>query len=337
MRYKLIGLLSACTMIFLIIYRQIVLQAAADGIALCIQTVVPTLFPFLIFSSLLNDSLMGQQLRLLAPLARLLRIPSAGLPLLVTGFLGGYPTGATGIAHAIQTGRLHRQDGLRMMAFASNAGPAFIFGIGMTLFEDFRTCTLLWAIHMISALIVALLTPGAPITDNVDTTPQSISITKSLQRSVSVMAMICGWIVLFRVIICVAENWFVQMGNVQWSSWLLSTLEITNGICGLLLLQDYSMKMVAFSVLLGFGGFCVYLQTKSVCGNLGTGLYLPGKVTHAVVSGVLAYLVQLQLDQTPVYGKCLILILMCAMLCIIYHIFARKYMKMSSNFLPDRV
>lgn len=337
MRYKLIGLLSACTMIFLIIYRQIVLQAAADGIALCIQTVVPTLFPFLIFSSLLNDSLMGQQLRLLAPLARLLRIPSAGLPLLVTGFLGGYPTGATGIAHAIQTGRLHRKDGLRMLAFSSNAGPAFIYGIGMTLFEDFRTCTLLWAIHIISALIVAWITPGIPITKETETMPKSITITEAMQRSVSIMAMICGWIVLFRVIICLIESWITKLGNVQWCGWFLSILEITNGICGLAVLRDHSMKLVSFSTLLAFGGFCVYLQTKSVCGNLGTGLYLPGKVTHAVVSGVLAYLVQLELEQTPVYGKCLILILMCAMLCIIYHIFARKYMKMSSNFLPDRV
>lgn len=337
MRSRLIALLSACMMIILIIYREIVMQAAADGITLCMQTVVPTLFPFLIFSHLLNGLLVGEQMRLLNPLARCLHIPSSGIPLLVTGFLGGYPTGAAGIAQAIRSGQLPKQNGLRMLAFSSNAGPAFIYGIGMTLFEDIHTCTLLWAIHIISALIVAWITPGIPLTKETETMPKSMTITEALQRSVSIMAMICGWIVLFRVVICLIESWITKLGNAQWCGRFLSIIEITNGICGLAVLRDHSMKMVSFSTLLAFGGFCVYLQTKSVCGNLGTGLYLPGKVTHAVVSGVLAYFVQLQLDQTPVYGKCLILILMCAMLCIIYHIFAKKYMKMSSNFLPDRV
>lgn len=275
-------------MLLLILDTKTALSGAAEGITLCLQTAIPSLFPFFILSSMATVGLSGLRLRFLAPLGRLLRIPAGSEALWFVGLIGGYPVGAKSIADANCAKRLSDQNSWRMLAFCSNAGPAFLFGIGSRLFSDTLTCWLVWAIHIAASIIVAVLTPGGDNHSVCSGEKSALPVTDALHGAIKTMAMVCGWVVIFRVILAFCQRWFLW-ALPKWANILiLGMLELTNGCCALYAIEEESLRFVFFAFFLGFGGVCVAMQTYSVCRGLDIGMYLPGKLTQSLISGLLA-------------------------------------------------
>ena len=77
--------------------------------------------------------------------------------LLLTGFLGGYPTGAQCVSQARSSGKLTKAQAERMIAVCSNAGPSFLFGMVSQMCTESSMVWLLWAVHILSAVLVAVL------------------------------------------------------------------------------------------------------------------------------------------------------------------------------------
>ena len=127
----------AIAMTLCILDAKTVLQGATNGIELCMRSVIPALFPLLTCSTYLTGNLGIFSSSLLRPVGKLCRIPSSCVGILITGFLGGYPTGAQAVAQAYESGSISKETASRMLGFCNNAGPAFIFGILSTIFLFF--------------------------------------------------------------------------------------------------------------------------------------------------------------------------------------------------------
>lgn len=284
---------AAAAMLVLILDTHTALSGGREGVELCLRTVIPSLFPFFILSRLLSGTLLGSPIPLLRPLGKRMGIPEGGESLLAVGFLGGYPVGAQCIASACREGRLSLPDGRRMLAFCNNAGPAFLFGIAAALFPKGWMGWALWGIHILSAILTALLLPGksrgiVPV----NRVPRS-GLTDALKKSLLIMAQVCGWVVLFRVVMAFLMHWFGWLLP-QWGSILLAgCLEISNGCCMLSDIQNAGLRFVLCSGFLAFGGLCVGLQTLSVAYDMDTSLYFPGKLMQTLLSVSFAMLVQL--------------------------------------------
>ena len=97
LRKILPGLFAAAGMVVLILDSRTALMGASEGVALCLKTVIPSLFPFFILSGILSGSLMGLEFPILRPIGRVLGMPNGSEMLLVSGFLGGYPVGAKAV------------------------------------------------------------------------------------------------------------------------------------------------------------------------------------------------------------------------------------------------
>lgn len=277
----------------LILDSRTAISGAQNGIELCIYSVIPSLFPFIVLTSILCPVISGGMSRFLQPLGKLLGIPRGSEGLFLTGILGGYPTGALAVHQAWRSGQLGKEDARRMLAFCSNAGPAFLFGILGTQFPQFWMLWLLWGIHILSALLVGMLLPGR---NNVEPSAPSLpvpTLPQAVRNGVVTMGCICGWIVLFRVILAFCDSWFLWLlpKSVQVS--LYGLLELANGCCALDRVTSVGARFVLCSGMLAFGGICVMMQTASVTGKLGLGLYLPGKILQALLSVLLSYVVQL--------------------------------------------
>lgn len=284
---------AALAMLLLILDTKTALSGGREGVELCLRTVIPSLFPFFILSQLLNSALLENPVPLLRPLGRWMGIPEGAEPLLAVGFLGGYPVGAQCIGAACREGRLSPKDGKRMLAFCNNAGPAFLFGIAAALFPKGWMGWALWGIHILSAILTALLLPGKSRgTVPVNRVGRS-GLTEALKKSLLIMAQVCGWVVLFRVVLAFLMHWFGWLLP-QWGSVLLAgCLEISNGCCMLADIQNVGVRFVFCSGFLAFGGLCVGLQTLSVACDMDTALYFPGKLMQTLLSVSLAMLVQL--------------------------------------------
>lgn len=272
-----ISLSAALGMLLLILDSKTALQGAAQGIEICIQTAIPSLFPFFLFSVLLTSGLFGVSYRLLRPFTRLLGIPKGSESLFLIGLVGGYPTGAQCIAQSCRSGALSKQDGLRMMGFCCNAGPAFIFGMVAHLFASPVTPWYLWAIQILSAFAVGLCLPknntshASPVAKNSD-------FGQAMNVAVKAMASVCGWIILFRILIVFLDRWFLWLLPSIAKIALIGSLEISNGCIALEELPSEGLRFLLCGCMLSFGGLCVGMQTVSVTYPIGTGLYFPGKL-----------------------------------------------------------
>jgi len=286
------GIVSSIGMLLLILDAKTALSGAAEGVELCMRTVIPALLPFFLLSILLTGALTGQRIRLLEPLGRLCGMPAGSESLLILGFLGGYPAGAQAVAQAYRAGQLKKQDAERMLGFCSNAGPSFLFGIIALQFPSQRMVWVLWGIHILSAIAVGMILPDKSKSTTRIFPGRTVNIPEALMQALRIMAGVCGWVIVFRVIIAFCRRWFLwllpEAAQIIW----IGVLELANGCCCLGSITDTALRFVVCSGILAFGGLCVWMQTVSVTAGLGTGWYFPGKLLQALLSICLAWLWQ---------------------------------------------
>lgn len=293
MRRKLwTGIAAAIGLLILILDAKTAFFGASQGLALCIRTVIPSLLPFFVLSILLTSTLTGEKLRLLRPLGRLCGISQGAESLLLIGMLGGYPAGAQCVSQAYQDGILKKQDAQRMIAFCNLAGPAFLFGIVAGKFSDPLGPWALWAIHILSAIFVAILLPDKSTAKNILHRTDPLTLPDAMQRSLRIMAGVCGWILLFRVVIAFLERWVLWMLPIPAQVAITGLLELSNGCCELGKISNDGLRFIICSGMLAFGGLCVTMQTVSVAGGLSVKTYLNGKILQLLVSLLLAGLLQ---------------------------------------------
>ena len=278
-----------CGIFLLIMDPQTGLAGASEGLELCIRTVIPSLLPFFFLSVLLTSHLAGKETPWLRPVGKLLRLPTGGEAIFLIGILGGYPVGAQAVAQAWSAGRLDQQNARRMLGFCSNAGPSFLFGILGAVFSSPAAPWALWFIHILSAMLVGILLPGCKQAAMAAPERGSMAPSQALERALRIMANVCGWVILFRVVICFLDRWVLWLFPAVVKNILLGTLELTNGCCMLGSIKSEGLRFILASCFLAFGGLCVSMQTVSVTGKLGTGWYFPGKVLQTMFSFLMAW------------------------------------------------
>ena len=285
------GIAAAAAMVLLILDTKTAFQGAYDGIQLCIATVIPSLFPFMILSGIITKALGGRSVPFLKLPGKICRIPAGSEILLFTGLVGGYPIGARCIAQSYQNGQLTKEDAERMLGFCSNAGPAFIFGMTGALFENRTVPCVLWSIQILSAFIVGTLLPGRAVAGYAPSLSQKNPSASIVIDCIRTMGKICGWILIFRIVIAYFTRWFLWLFPKETAVLLQGIMELSNGCIGLSAIDSEATRFLLCSCMLSFGGLCVWMQTISVTGNLHTGLYLPGKILQTALSGLLSMVI----------------------------------------------
>ena len=271
-------LLVVGVMMLLILDTKTALQGTTQGVELCIRTVIPALFPFFVCSGYLTGNIGKIGIPFLRPLGRLCRIPQGSEGILLVGLLGGYPVGAQAVSNAYDSGALTKKDAHRMLGFCNNAGPSFLFGMLPAFFSGIHIVWVIWLIHILSAIAVGMLLPGG--TQNKIPCPkgQGMTISKSMENAIRCMGIICGWVVLFRMILTVLDRWVFWIFPNSVAVLISGLLELTNGCFNLETIQHEPTRFALAILFLSAGGWCVEMQTASVTKDLGMGAYFPGKV-----------------------------------------------------------
>ena len=289
LRKTLTGILSGVCILALILDGKTAMQGASEGIRICIRSVIPALFPFFILSNLLTGVLIGCESKLLRPLGRLFRIPPGAESLLIPAFLGGYPAGVQSIATVLRQGQLSQSDAQRMIAFCNNPGPSFLFGIIAPTLSLSKVWQL-WGIQLISAWAVSACIPANNGTTG-SIRGQAVTWTEAMNRSISVTGAVCGWVMLFRILIAFLEKWFLWLLPISAQAAVMGFLELTNGCIFLGRIPEHETQFILCSAMLSFGGLCVTMQTLSAAEGADISLYFPGKLLQTAVSMFLACLI----------------------------------------------
>ena len=283
------GVFAVLGMLLLILDSKTALNGAREGLEMCLYTVIPALFPFFVLSGILTGVVAGVNFGAFRSLGRFCGIPAGTEGVFLIGMLGGYPTGARSIHQLWQQGKLPSAQARRMLGFCSNAGPSFLFGICAGLFPSLGYVWLLWFVHILSALFVARILPNAGERCEVAFSGSTIGVAEALRQALSAMSAVCGWVVVFRVLLSFLGKWgVIHVPGVM----LTGLLELTNGCILLGGIDSVALRFLLCGVFLAFGGVCVLLQTVSVTGKMGLGSYLPGKLLQAQVSAFLCVIAQ---------------------------------------------
>ena len=310
-----LGLGLLCATLALMFWPQEAMEAAREGLRLCYNVILPSLFPFFVLSALVVDlGLAGYIGRALEGLMRpLFRVPGACASAFVLGFVGGYPVGARTALSLYQKGMCTKTEAERLLAFCNNSGPAFILGVvGAGVFASSRVGVLLYLAHAAASVCVGLLFRfyrgeegrregrAAP---TFQAERFTTAFTGAIKNSFLSTLNICAFVVFFTVIIKllflsgvlpglagVLGTLFSPLGfSTRWAERLLTGLiELTSGVWTLTGAGTMSGRLSMAAFLLGWAGLSVHCQVLSFLGGSGLSVktYIGGKLLHGGLSAL---------------------------------------------------
>lgn len=290
MRRMMLTLSLLAAMLLLLLCSAEGQQAVRDALTLCVRSVIPALFPFLVVSSLFTDLGCAEMLgRSLAPImGRLFGVSGAGGTAFLLGIIGGYPVGGRTAGALYRSGQCDRGECERLLAFCNNAGPSFILGVaGLGCFGSVRVGAWLYLIHVGAAILVGLLFRSAARPSPPPATPAqprgADALTEAVRSAAAGMVNICAFVVFFLVIL----RLFTRFTGIRHGA-VLGLVEMTNGI---LHLENDRHGFIWAAGLLGWGGLSVHCQTAAVLSGSGLSLrrYFLGKALQAVFSMAVAW------------------------------------------------
>lgn len=309
-RQRIQGVLAFCIILTVILDSKTAVDSAAKGIQMCVQQVIPAIFPILVLSIWLINAMESTGFSVLRPLGHLLRIPDHAISLLIPSFFGGYPVGAQCAVEQYKHGNLLKETTEQTLSFCNNAGPSFIFGFLPLVFSNSSRIWQIWLIHIGSAVLA-----GAILCNTKENESHRITMKNApvMGTAVRAMALICGWVTLFRVFVGFLERWFLWRLPPLLSVILIGILELTNGCVSLQKIPDEALRTVLCSGMLSFGGLCVHMQTMSILQGLSTKKYWEGKLIQTTCSLLMASTTVYAGVWCAVVGMGILLILILAM------------------------
>lgn len=318
------GFFSSVVLLVLILDSKTAIAGAANGLELCLRVIIPSLFPFFIVVNILNSALLGLHIPGLRAICHILRFPEGGESLLLLGLIGGYPVGAQLVADNWKSGQLSHRTAQILLGYCNNAGPAFIFGVTAALFSSVTIPLVLWLLHIFSALMTGFLLPR-PANERIHiaNTP-AVSLVSTLNKTVYTCASICGWVILFKVLLSYLNKLLSGIVTQAALVHICGILELSNALLSLTAISSESERFILCAAFLSFGGLCVLMQTTSVTGPLGLGCYIPGKLMQTSVTILAASILVYFL-----YPQSAAINLPRTVLCIVILFFARKYAEKS--------
>ena len=292
----LLFLLLALFAAALILFPAEASDAVRQGLSLCLQTVLPSLFPFFVLSSLFIASGAADAFgHALEPVMRpLFYLSGAGASALALGLVGGYPVGARTVAELYCAGNLSKAEAERLLSFCNNAGPGFILGIcGGAVFGSVRAGLYLYLVHVAAAVLTGVLLRRCTIMECAAERPrrrrtQQQNIVSAfpacVRDSFAAVWSVCGFVVLFAVVLRFVT---LLLPN---RPLLVGFIELTNAVTAL---PADRGGFVLCALFLAWGGLSVHAQTLSVLDetDLSVRLYFLGKTVQAALSVPLALLV----------------------------------------------
>lgn len=309
----LLPVLICIFMFFLIIFSNTNIEAAKSGLSLWATTVVPSLFPFLFLTEVLNKtklvSFIGKKLNRI--IKKIFNVPGEGAFAFLMGLISGYPVGAKIVTNFRNKGICTQDEGNRMLAFTNNAGPLFIIGtVGVGFFGNKTIGFLLFFTHLLACITVGIILKFFSKYDSKDINLVSNDEDGSnTSDAISTILMIGGYIVIFSVLLSILDRLHIlnflsilitpilSIFNIDSSfsvPFLSGILELTNGInlVSNIAVKSISLNMILSAFLLGFGGLSVSMQVYNIISksDLSIKKYIIGKLMQGLIAGFYTFL-----------------------------------------------
>lgn len=257
--------------VLLFIFSETFLQGLNSGLLNCVRIVIPSLFPFLIASSLAGSGEIPAALKkILEPVTQFLfRLPADTLPAIILGQLGGYLSGTKAVQSLYSNGILSKSQSERTMLFSVNAGIGFsVNAVGNAMLCSREAGSVLLAALCISSLITGFAGRFLPDNNTKEKTstkppvPFSAAVVNSVNSASQAMLAACGFVAFFSGIGAITDT-FIKSENLRLAAACL--LEVTKGCADI----TGKVSLPEMAAVCAFGGLCVHMQIFSLTRDIG--------------------------------------------------------------------
>ena len=257
---KIVGIIIAITS--LMIFPKESAQGIKDGLMLLYETIVPSLFPFLVLSSYVAESpATNSFVNLIQPFtSKLFRTNGGGIVAALLGFAGGYPVAAKTICQLFEDKKLTQRDAEKLFCWCINPGAAFVItAVGTFMLKNTFCGVLMYSSIIISSLItgvaVGFLLPDGEKADTKPSMEKKADIfINSVKNGNNAMISVMGWILLFSCINNVTRK------IIPYKTAILVIGAVTEVSNGCKIACQGNMSLPVICALLSFGGFAVIFQ-----------------------------------------------------------------------------
>lgn len=321
----IVPLLCILFIVFLVLFSESSLQAARKGLNIWLNTVLPSLLPFLVVSEMLKDTSFIKKLeRSLNLLMRpVFNLPGHSSIAYVLGLASGYPAGAKITSSMYKDGLITKNEAERQLAISNNAGPLFITGAVATgIFRMPGTGVILLVCHIAAGILTGiilnifmseknrynLLTYKKVTTQKAVSQNPGTAFVRAVSSSVNTLLMVGGFIIFFSVVIELLSVTGIIRILASVASLLLpraaiitqsleavfsGVIEITTGInmLGGMTQFPLDIRIASAAFMLGWGGISVHFQVYGIISGTGIGMrkYAIGKFIHGLIGSVITY------------------------------------------------
>ena len=309
-----VSALMCLFILFLLLKNPSVATASVKkGLSLCVGSLLPSLFPFMIVSELsVRSGLASYPSRLFErPSRKLFGLSGEAGCAFIVGTLCGFPIGARMGMSLYEQGKLTSSELTRLVCLSSNPGLAFtVITLGREHLGNTRLGVLLYSAIVLSSITVGLIAkrtfpplsdgyrPHRSETDRRNTPSVALLLTDSVRSSSLAMLYVCGFVTFFSTVsgsLGAIFDAYLSLPNAV-ASLVFGSLEMTGGLFSLDTSLPLPLLLSLCGAILGFSGFSVHFQILSVCGtkNGETVKYTPlffAKLLSSVISFILLFAV----------------------------------------------
>lgn len=304
------AMLAVCTAAGLLWKTQEVAEGVRTGLSVCADTVIPSLFPFMVLAGLIASTSAGERLSraVSAATKKLLGLPEALGSVLLMSFVGGFPVGAKMLASMLERRQIDSKTASYSLCFCVNAGPSFLISaVGAVMLGSLRAGVVLLGAQVLSALIVC----GFVSRRNLESVPPvkgvpspSAAFVEAVRGAASGMLGICAFITAFSAITSLLNALglvsaacgalgcvFPRLGTSFFSALFIGLMEVTSG-CKAAAALHTRAGFVLSAFLVSFSSLSISFQVQS-CFPSDSGVrftpYYFSRLIHGGMTALLAW------------------------------------------------
>jgi len=297
--------LLLCLLCLLLTDSETAMNGVRKGLSLVLETLIPSLFPFLVLSELVVRFRVGERIAvpLSRPLRRMFGTTRAGSVAIVIGFLCGMPVGSAAARTLYEQGKIGKRELQRILLFANIPGSGFLIGgVGSALFGDARAGIALFCIiastSIFAGILLHLLGGSLPEMSNIPlyVTKNSQSLTdftNGVSRALQNLLQVIAFVLFFSCLSeCLSELAEALSPPTVIRVILCGILEMTSGISTAVTSLPVGTAFCVCAFLAGFSGISVFFQIFSILEkeNPPISPYLLSKLLQGGFSALLAKL-----------------------------------------------
>ncbi len=268
-------------------------QGISDGIDICLGTLIPSLYPFMVISSLIiNLNLTELSERHLNRISNFIfKLPGKCLGIIFLSFVGGFPVGGKMIKEMYEKKEITASQGQRLLLFCVNPGPAFaVSSVGFYMLGSKKAGLIIYISLISASIIVGILSrffSSEEVNDeycakSLEPDIFSQSLIKSVAAASTSMLGVCSWVIIFS---CINKLLEITHYSDSLKMFLYCILEVTNGC----LVSAGNLPVPIIAGIIGFGGICTHFQIMSAINKVN--LKYKHFITARILCGALSVII----------------------------------------------